>query len=188
MVDARRPARRKRTRSRGRDEYDRHDESERQRIERLYFEQKRRHRPRHDPRRDEAGGGTEDDRSEASADDEHHHRARARPQGHADTNLANPPRRRVPDDSENTDAREHEGNQRRDGQEDEQVAFPPHRRRELGLERGHVEQRVAVRQALDYKTTGRAVVVCILGAIAYAAVVMMLGVLGLAGIGMGSMM
>ncbi len=44
---------------------------------------------------------------------------------------------------------------------------------------------VAVRQALDYKTTGKAVVVCILGAIAYAAVLMFLGALGLAGMGMG---
>lgn len=43
---------------------------------------------------------------------------------------------------------------------------------------------VAVRQALDYKTTGKAVVVCILGVIAYAAVVVFLGALGFAGMGM----
>ena len=42
---------------------------------------------------------------------------------------------------------------------------------------------VAVRQALDYKTTGKAVVVCILGVIAYVAVFMFLGALGLAGMG-----
>ncbi len=47
---------------------------------------------------------------------------------------------------------------------------------------------VAVRQALDYKTTGKAVVVCILGFIAYLAVRVFLGALGLAGMGMGSMM
>lgn len=47
---------------------------------------------------------------------------------------------------------------------------------------------VAVRQALDYKTTGKAVVVCILGFIAYVAVAMFLGALGLAGMGMGSLM
>ena len=46
---------------------------------------------------------------------------------------------------------------------------------------------VAVRQALDYKTTGKAVIVCILGVIAYAAVLTFLGALGLAGMGMGSM-
>lgn len=44
---------------------------------------------------------------------------------------------------------------------------------------------VAVRQALDYETTGKAVIVCILGAIAYAAVLVFLGALGLAGMGMG---
>jgi len=43
---------------------------------------------------------------------------------------------------------------------------------------------VAVRQALDYATTGKAVVVCILGAIAYAAVIFFLGALGLTGMGM----
>lgn len=47
---------------------------------------------------------------------------------------------------------------------------------------------VAVRQALDYKTTGKAVVVCVLGFIAYVAVRFFLGALGLAGMGMGSMM
>ena len=47
---------------------------------------------------------------------------------------------------------------------------------------------VAVRQALDYKTTGKAVVVCVLGFIAYLAVNVFLGALGLAGMGMGSMM
>ena len=47
---------------------------------------------------------------------------------------------------------------------------------------------VAVRQALDYKTTGKAVVVCVLGFIAYVAVGVFLGALGLAGMGMGSMM
>ena len=47
---------------------------------------------------------------------------------------------------------------------------------------------VAVRQALDYKTTGKAVVVCVLGFIAYLAVGVFLGALGLAGMGMGSMM
>jgi hypothetical protein len=46
---------------------------------------------------------------------------------------------------------------------------------------------VAVRQALDYTSTAKAVVVCILGVIAYMAVGMFLGVLGLAGMGMRSM-
>jgi hypothetical protein len=47
---------------------------------------------------------------------------------------------------------------------------------------------VAVRQALDYETTGKAVVVCVLGFIAYVAVGFFLSALGLAGMGMGSMM
>lgn len=47
---------------------------------------------------------------------------------------------------------------------------------------------VAVRQALDYKTTGKAVVVCILGFIAYVAVATFLGALGLAGMGMSSLL
>lgn len=42
---------------------------------------------------------------------------------------------------------------------------------------------VAVRQALDYKSTGKAVVVCILGVIAYAAALVFLGAMGLAGFG-----
>lgn len=46
---------------------------------------------------------------------------------------------------------------------------------------------VAVRQALDYTSTAKAVVVCVLGAIAYVALGMFLGALGLAGMGMRSM-
>lgn len=46
---------------------------------------------------------------------------------------------------------------------------------------------VAVRQALDYKSTARAVGVCVLGVIAYAAMMMFLGAMGLAGMGMRSM-
>lgn len=47
---------------------------------------------------------------------------------------------------------------------------------------------VAVRQALDYTSTAKAAVVCILGVIAYTAVFMFLGALGLAGMGMRGMM
>ncbi len=47
---------------------------------------------------------------------------------------------------------------------------------------------VAVRQALDYKTTGKAVVVCILGFIAYMVAGMVLaGIFGMAGMGMSMM-